>query len=31
MQNNVHDFALFANPHFIVDEDTCQIPKAATL
>ena len=25
LQDSVHDFAWFANPHFIVEHDTCQI------
>ncbi len=27
IQNNVHDFALFANKDFIVNYDTCQLPS----
>ena len=27
LQNNVHDFAIFANKDFIVEKDTCQLPS----
>ncbi len=27
LQNNVHDFAIFANKDFIVENDTCQLPS----
>ncbi|MDQ3681574.1 MAG: M1 family metallopeptidase, partial [Bacteroidota bacterium] len=27
LQNNIHDFAIFANKDFIVEKDTCQLPS----
>jgi len=31
LQNNVHDFAWFANKNFIVDHDTCQLPSGRSI
>ncbi|HEY2722599.1 MAG TPA: M1 family metallopeptidase, partial [Chitinophagaceae bacterium] len=30
-QNNVHDFAWFADKRFIVDQDTCMLPSGKTI